>query len=82
MSATTRKKKKLEARKKKKSCKKFKVTLSCGCCFEILYFLSEERINKEFQNIGLVSNTTIKDDAGRIINKIDTFYGYENCNLV
>lgn len=77
MSAQSKKDKKKEIRKIKRQCQKYKVFLNCGCCYEILHFLSEKLIEKQFISQGLVINAKITDSIGYSTDKIDTFYGYE-----
>ena len=77
MSTKSRKDKKKETRKIKRQCQKYRVFLNCGCCCEILHFLSEDLIKKEFTSQGLVINAKITDSIGYSTDKIDTFYGYE-----
>ena len=61
---------------KTKGLKKYVLQLSCGCCDVDAWFASEDRLQSQFAAAGLSVGAVIRDDLGRDITGVDTFYGY------
>lgn len=56
--------------------KAYKVQLACSCCDATVYFSSDEAIEAAFARAGLSSVATIVDEAGQVVEEVDTFYGW------
>ena len=55
--------------------RKYEVSLSCGCCTEILFFKDDTSALEAMKNAGLDIDATIIDQANIVHDNIDTFYG-------
>lgn len=55
--------------------KTFRVQHDCGCCYSDVQFESRESANRAFAKAGLGNGMTVIDDAGQVIEGVDTFYG-------
>lgn len=56
--------------------KAFVVQMGCGCCDSTVYFKDEIAIQNKFNQIGLACSAVIEDEAGQVVEGVDTFYGY------
>lgn len=85
MSATTRRKKRVESKKVLraqgfKRLKTFYIKQVCGCCTAEVQFQTEERLQEALAKMGLTSNGVLVDDAGQKHTGLDSFYGYSTDN--
>ncbi len=56
--------------------KAFVVQLGCGCCDSTVYFRDEAAIQDKLNSMGLVCSGVLEDEAGQVVEGVDTFYGY------
>jgi len=56
--------------------KTYKVQHVCGCCFSEAQFKNDESARAAFKQAGLGSCVDIVDDTGKVIEGVDTFYGF------
>ncbi len=55
--------------------KTFRVQLDCGCCYANVQFKSRKSADKVIVKAGLGNGRTLVDDAGQVVEGVDTFYG-------
>jgi hypothetical protein len=53
----------------------FRVQLDCGCCYADVQFENRESANRAIAKAGIGNGMTLVDDAGQVVEGVDTFYG-------